>query len=324
MTLTFRDKIILLVLALAFGIYAGYQALWIPANTKVAELKENKQSIQKLAGDLEPLLKETEHLKKAEKEAKDSVNNIKRVSGGVTATNEEFLVFLGDSAKENNVTVSGFNELGTEAKDGIYRTVFDFELKGNSVDVNKVLEDINNMGIKCSFGSISYRQNEGYDYLKRFFDDLSELPWYKEKEDEEENKDDKQEEQEEQEEQDTPQVEKPNSVPDIQQIPHQQTPVIPDVPSDVPDVKPTPPVQDKQPGTLEERLNDLLELTHYQAQKPYKIEFLANVQNDDPKVEYKAGQQMKLNVTICLIMYNEPSFETSFLNEAESDSNAIL
>lgn len=318
MTLTFRDKIILLVLTLAFGIYAGYQLLWIPANAKVAELKENKQSIQNLAGDLEPLLKETERLKKAEKEAKDSVNNIKRVSGGLTATNEEFLVFLGDSAKENNVTVSGFNELGTEAKDGIYRTVFDFELKGNSVDVNKVLEDINNMGIKCSFGSISYRQNEGYDYLKRFFDDLSELPWYKEKEDEEENKADKQEEQ------DTSKEEKPNPVPDIQQIPHQQTPVIPDVPSDVPEVKPTPPVQDKQPETLEDRLNDLLELTCYQAQKPYKIEFLANVQNDDSKVEYKAGQQMKLNVTICLIMYNEPSFETSFLNDAESDSNAIL
>ena len=133
-----------------------------------------------------------------------------------------------------------------------------------------------------------------------------------------ENKADKQEEQ------DTSKEEKPNPVPDIQQIPHQQTPVIPDVPSDVPEVKPTPPVQDKQPETLEDRLNDLLELTCYQAQKPYKIEFLANVQNDDSKVEYKAGQQMKLNVTICLIMYNEPSFETSFLNEAESDSNAIL
>ena len=106
---------------------------------------------------------------------------------GITATNEEFLVFLGNSAKENNVAVSGFNELGTEVKGGIYRTVFDFELKGSSVDINKVLEDINNMGIKCSFGSVSYRQNEGFDYLKRFFDDISELPWYKEKEDDDKN-----------------------------------------------------------------------------------------------------------------------------------------
>lgn len=314
MTLTFRDKVILLVLALALGVYFGYQALWIPATAKIAELEENKQSIQNIAGDLEPLLKETERLKKAEKEAKESVNNIKSLSGGLTATNEEFLVFLGDSAKENNVIVSGFNDLGTEAKDGIYRTVFDFELKGSSVDINKVLEDINNMGIKCSFGSISYRQNEGYDYLKRFFDDLSELPWYKEKEDEEEKTDEQQEQQE------TSETEKP--VPDVgtEQIPQQQAPDTPDTPAD----SVTPPAQDKQPESIEDRLNDLLQQTAYTSQKPYKFVFLTNTQSEQPKAEYKAGQQMRLNVTVCLIMYNEPSFENSFLNKTESEQDAIL
>ena len=140
MTLTFRDKVILLVLALALGVYFGYQALWIPATAKIAELEENKQSIQNLAGDLEPLLKETERLKKAEKEAKDSVNNIKNLSGGLTATNEEFLVFLGDSAKENNVAVSGFNDLGTEEKDGIYRTVSILNSKEAALILTKSLK----------------------------------------------------------------------------------------------------------------------------------------------------------------------------------------
>ncbi len=314
MTLTFRDKIILLVLAFAVGIYVGYQALWIPATAKIAELEENKQSIQNLAGDLEPLQEQTESLKKQEKEVKDSVNNIKSLSGGLTATNEEFLVFLGDSAKENNVTVSGFNDLGTEAKDGIYRTVFDFELKGSSVDINKVLEDINNIGIKCSFGSMSYRQNEGYDYLKRFFDDLSELPWYKEKEDEEEKTDEQQEHQE------TSEAETPVPGPGAEQIPQQQAPVTPDTPAD----PITPPAQDKQPESIEDRLNDLLQQTSYTTQKPYKVVFLTNTQNEKPSTEYKAGQQMRLNVTVCLIMYNEPSFENSFLNKTESDSDAIL
>ena len=320
MTLTFRDKIILLVLAFAVGIYVGYQALWVPATAKIAELEENKQSIQNLAGDLEPLLEETERLKKAEKEVKDSVNNIKSLSGGLTATNEEFLVFLGDSAKENNVIVSGFNDLGTEAKDGIYRTVFDFELKGSSVDINKVLEDINNMGIKCSFGSISYRQNEGYDYLKRFFDDLSELPWYKEKEDEEEKTDEQQEQQE------TSKAETPVPGTGAEQIPQQQAPVTPDTPAD----SATPPAEDKQPESIEDRLNDLLQQTSYKAQTsyrtqtPYKVVFLTNTNAEQPTAEYKAGQQMKLNVTVCLIMYNEPSFENSFLNKTESDSDAIL
>ena len=236
------------------------------------------------------------------------------MSGGLTATNEEFLVFLGDSAKENNVVVSGFNDLGTQEKDGIYRTVFDFELKGNSVDINKVLEDINNMGIKCSFGSISYRQNEGYDYLKRFFDDLSELPWYKEKEDEEEKTDEQQEHQE------TSETEKPVPGTGTEQIPQQQTPVSPDTPAD----STTPPAQDKQPESIEDRLDDLLQQTSYTTQKPYKVVFLTNTQSEPPKAEYKAGQQMRLNVTVCLIMYNEPSFENSFLNKTESEQDAIL
>ena len=170
------------------------------------------------------------------------------------------------------------------------------------------------MGIKCSFGSISYRQNEGYDYLKRFFDDLSELPWYKEKEDEEEKTDEQQEHQE------TSETEKPVPGTGTEQIPQQQTPVSPDTPAD----STTPPAQDKQPESIEDRLNDLLQQTSYTTQKPYKVVFLTNTQNEKPTTEYKAGQQMRLNVTVCLIMYNEPSFENSFLNKTESDSDAIL
>lgn len=329
MTLTFRDKVILLVIALAVGVYFGYQALWIPADAKITELKENKQSIQSLAGDLEPLLKETEHLKKAEKDAKDSVNNIKKLSGGLTATKEEFLVFLGDSSKKNNVTVSGFNELGTEVKNGIYRTVFDFELKGNSVDINKILEDINNIGIKCSFGSFSYRQNEGYDYLKRFFDELTELHWYKEKEEEEQKdnaKDDKKSEETKEEQQENKNDEedvKPLPPPEPEVLPQQPEPIVPDVPN-VPDDSFVPPVEDKQPESLEDRLNDLLLETSFPVSEKYSIVFLENAQKQQGKNEYKPGQQMKLNVTVCLIMYNEPSVETSFLKKMESDSNEIL
>ena len=68
----------------------------------------------------------------------------------------------------------------------------------------------------------------------------------------------------------------------------------------------------------------LLQQTSYTTQKPYKVVFLTNTQNEPPKAEYKAGQQMRLNVTVCLIMYNEPSFENSFLNKTESEQDAIL
>ena len=51
--------------------------------------------------------------------------------------------------------------------------LIDMELKGNGADINKVLTDIENLGVKYSIGSVSYRQNEQYDYLKRFYDDLT-------------------------------------------------------------------------------------------------------------------------------------------------------
>lgn len=310
MTLTFRDKIILLVLAFAVCIYGGYKTLWLPSTAKITELEEKKQSIENLAGDLEPLLQETEKLKKTEKEVKASVNNIKNIAGGLTATNEEFLVFLGDSAKENNVMVSGFNELGTEVKDGIYRMILDFELKGNGADINKVLEDISNMGIKCSFGSISYRQNEAYNYLKRFFDDLSELPWYKVEENEEETENTEQE---------KPEDKPTNPEQGIQQLPMVQVPAIPDTQAD----PILPPVEEQQPERIEDRLNNLLKETSYSENQPYKVVFLSNTQKE-LKPEYKVGQQMRLNVTVCLIMYNEPSQATSFLNITERDTNAVL
>ena len=173
MAVTLRDKFILLFLAFLLAIYGGYKAMWIPTNTKIAELEKQKENVKGQAGDIKPLLEKSEALKNREKALRSSVNNIKELSGGLTMTNEEFLVFLGKTTEKNNVQVSGFNDLGVVNTDGIYRSIFDFEVKGNSVDINKVLEDINNIGIKCSYGSVSYRQNEQYDYLKRFFDDLS-------------------------------------------------------------------------------------------------------------------------------------------------------
>lgn len=310
MTVTLRDKFILLVLAFALLAYGGYKTLWIPATEKIALLEQNKAEVEGQSGDITPLEEESEKLRSEEKELKDSVDNIKKLSGGLTTTNEEFLVFLGKSAEENNVAVSGFTDLGTTDTDGIYRSTFDFELKGSGADINKVLEDINNIGIKCSYGSISFRQNEKYDYLKRFFDDLSDLPWYKEPEKEEsangtetipEIK--------------LPEITIPDYIPDYDLTPQ------PDEPASLP--QPTEPSEKEEtpkdePKSIEERLNDLLEQTSVK-NMPYRITFLANSSDS-----YKSVQNMRLSVTVCFIMYNEPSRETSFLNNTESGDDAIL
>lgn len=309
MTVTLRDKFILLVLAFTLLVYGGYKALWIPATEKSALLEQNKSEVEGQSGDITPLEEKSEKLRSEEKELKDSVDNIKKLSGGLTTTNEEFLVFLGKSAEENNVAVSGFTDLGTTDTDGIYRSTFDFELKGSGADINKVLEDINNIGIKCSYGSVSFRQNEKYDYLKRFFDDLSDLPWYKEPE-----KDDAANGPETVPEIKLPEITIPEYIPDYDFAPQPDEPAALPQPTEPSEKEETP---KDEPKSIEERLNVLLEQTS--ANMPYRITFLANTGDS-----YKSVQNMRLSVTVCFIMYNEPSRETSFLNNTESGDNAIL
>lgn len=311
MTVTLRDKFILLVLAFALLAYGGYKALWIPATEKIALLEQNKSEVEGQSGDITPLEEKSEKLRSEEKKLKDSVDNIKKLSGGLTTTNEEFLVFLGKSAEENNVVVSGFTDLGTTDTDGIYRSTFDFELKGSSTDINKVLEDINNIGIKCSYGSVSFRQNEKYDYLKRFFDDLSDLPWYKEPE-----KNDAANGPETIPEIKLPEITIPEYIPDYDLTPQPDEPAALPQPTEPPAKEETP--KDK-PKSIEERLNDLLEQTSAKNMPSYRITFLANTSDS-----YKSVQNMSLSVTVCFIMYNEPSRETSFLNNTESGDDAIL
>lgn len=310
MTVTLRDKFILLVLAFALFAYGGYKALWIPATEKIALLEQNKSEVEGQSGDITPLEEKSEKLRSEEKKLKDSVDNIKKLSGGLTTTNEEFLVFLGKSAEENNVAVSAFTDLGTADTDGIYRSTFDFELKGSGADINKVLEDINNIGIKCSYGSVSFRQNEKYDYLKRFFDDLSDLPWYKEPE-----KEDAANDAEIIPEIKLPEITIPDYIPDYDLSPLPDEPSVLPQPSEPPATEETP---KDEPKSIEERLNDLLEQTSVK-NMPYRITFLANTGGS-----YKSVQNMRLSVTVCFIMYNEPSRETSFLNNTESGDDAIL
>ena len=174
-----------------------------------------------------------------------------------------------------------------------------------------MLEDINNIGIKCSYGSVSFRQNEKYDYLKRFFDDLSDLPWYKEPE-----KGDAANGTETIPEIKLPEITIPEDIPDYDLTPQPDEPAALPQPTEPPAKEETP---KDEPKSIEERLNDLLEQTSAKNMPPYRITFLANSSDS-----YKSVQNMRLSVTVCFIMYNEPSRETSFLNNTESGDNAIL
>ena len=67
MAVALRDKFILLFLAFLLAIYGGYKAVWIPTNTKIAELEKQKETVKGQAGDIKPLLEKSEALKNREK-----------------------------------------------------------------------------------------------------------------------------------------------------------------------------------------------------------------------------------------------------------------
>lgn len=181
MKLTVRDKVIVLILLLSMVIYGGYQMLWLPLGTKISELETSKSQIQGLTADITPLLKQSETLSAEKNRLEKSVDDIK-VTKSKILTKEEFLLYLGKYATSNGVKLLTFNDFGTEEKGGIYKAKFDFELQGSAANINGILSAVDQMDVKYSVASLSYRQAKDYGYLKRFFDSVTKLPWYKEAE----------------------------------------------------------------------------------------------------------------------------------------------
>ena len=176
MKLTVRDKVIVLILLLAMVTYCGYQILWLPLGTKISELETTKSQIEGHTADITPLLKQSETLRAEKNRLEKLVEDIKETKSK-TLTKEEFLLYLGKCATSNGVKLLTFNDFGTEERGGIYKTKFDFEIQGSSANINRILSAIDQMDVKYSVSSLSYRQAKDYDYLKRFFDSITKLPW---------------------------------------------------------------------------------------------------------------------------------------------------
>lgn len=306
---TLRDKLIILVIILAAVCFGAAKFVIKPVNGKIENLKNQKVELQALKADISPLLEQSKKLKEENDKLNESVRTIQELSGGETFTKEEFLVFLGDSSKENNVSVTGFSDIAFEQSEGICKAVFDFELRGASVDINKVLEDIEAAGIKCSYGSMSFRQNAKYNYLLRFFDSVTDLPWYKEEESEDNNENSDEE---------IPAGKTeffenvPFDVPDSpapeipkEEVPENITEPEPEtIPEEIPEYTPEP-----KDENINDRINNLLMQTGYIPHN-YEIMLLDNK-------ETKNVQEMRLAVTVCFFMFNEPSRENGFLQKAE-------
>ena len=324
MKITIRDKVILVTFLLICACYCFYRFAVIPTNNEISGLKTEKSQLHSFSTDVTPLMEQSKKLTKEKEGLMKKVENVHSVSGGYTATNEEFLMYLGDVTLKNNVDVIGFNELGTENINGVYTSNFDFELKGSPKNINEVLNKIDGMEIKYSIGSVSYRQNEAYNYLKRFYDNITNFSWYKEPEEEDiiannENTDDTLEEETEDYTDiyvpDFPQYTPPTQVEEIN--PTQKPKEEPEETIE-PEVTEKPIITD-EPESINDRINNLLQNISNINGRKYYATYLSK--ND---TEYVGQSEMRLAITIRLIMFNEPSDTTSFYVHEKEDEDGIL
>ncbi|GEM_PF-3301813 len=321
MKMTIRDRVLAVMMALGCAAYAGYQFLWTPAAAKNTELRAEKIKVEGLAADITPLLEQSEKLQEEKGTLLREVEDIKKNTSGFTASKEEFLVFLGDTAKENHVAVTGFTDLGLTETNGIYRAVFDIELKGSAADLNNVLRAVNGIGIKLSVGSASYRQQQEYGYLKRFFDEMTDLSWYTEPA---EKTDEEKQVEPEQPEEPTPTIPDihPDNPPNIPNWEPEPSPDVPQITTPEQSPSPTPsPAPEEREENIKDRLDRLLEQTGY-SNIGYSVIFLTGTAETDETI--RKGQDMRLAVTVCLTMFNAPSDETSFMNRFRERENAVL
>ena len=316
MKIKFRDKAIGIVLILALTTGAVFYYIVFPANDNVKQLSKKKDEAARLVSDIEPLIEDFEDKKAERTNAEEKYEIIKSEEAYKTATSEEFLVFLGNSAEKNGVKVTGFSDLGTKYENGLYKSYYDVELSVMPLAVNRAIKELNTMGIKYSVGSFSFRQDKEYDYLKRFFDTMTGLSWYKEPEEEKEEPPvDETEKENEQQAVEAP-IEKPLNEKPTQEKPKEENNV----------VQKNEPIQgiviepEKNQGTvlpedknIEDRLNELLKTGLFN--NTYRVMPLTNTIDETDIL----SSEMRLSFTVCLIMFNEPSDETSFINITETE-----
>lgn len=305
--LTLRDKIILIVIVSVLCFWGEYKLILCPMRQSVSELNKQKIEAKALMTDVTPLMAKAERVKSEKDKLKEKMEDIKCTYSEKAIRKEDFLVFIGKSTEKNNVYVTKYNNIGVTSENGVYKMYVDMELKGDTKNINKVITDIDSLGVKYSVGSMSYRQNVEYDYLKRFYDDLTDLPWYKEPE----KKDDEQSDTETADDKEEEQI---AEMPQYSPVPEKEPPK-PVLPYEEQPKTVSPP--EEIPKSLEQRLEELLEPTVYNGRSiKGGIMLVANKKNT-----YIYAGDMRLAVTICIVMFDEPTGNLAY--DSENDYGVL-
>lgn len=187
---TERDKVLLIVLAIIVAFYLVYSFGYKNLKAYGEELKHELSSLEKSVPDIESLRVEEESYDSQIEEIDTKIDTIKLEGGSGAINKQGLLQYISEWAETFDVDVIRFKEIDNSEANGVWRTRYEIQLGGSLNDLVVMANKLDDLNISYNVLSMSLRQLMDHPWLKRGYEDLSDLPWMNfEKEDEEDGED---------------------------------------------------------------------------------------------------------------------------------------
>lgn len=184
-----RDKALLAII-LVVAILSGVWYLAItPIREATAAVNNEIATVEGKVDNIDSLNQRISNLTTSDMKLSEKLK-AQATSNSRTINKQEFVLFLTNKCKDNQVELTRFDDLGTvnDGK-GVWRSTYDFQVRASHADILKICSEIDALGIDYNVTSISLRQNLQLSWTERASDNSTRLPWYidSEKSKEEEN-----------------------------------------------------------------------------------------------------------------------------------------
>ncbi|NLJ84686.1 MAG: hypothetical protein GX336_07235, partial [Halanaerobiaceae bacterium] len=187
---TERDKVLLIVLAIIVAFYLVYSFGYKNLKAYGEELKHELASLEKSVPDIESLKIEEEGYDSQIEEIDTKIDTIKLEGGSGAINKQGLLQYISEWAETFDVDVIRFKEIDNLEANDVWRTRYEIQLGGSLNDLVVMANKLDDLNISYNVLSMSLRQLMDHPWLKRGYEDLSDLPWMNfEKEDEEDGED---------------------------------------------------------------------------------------------------------------------------------------
>ncbi len=173
----YKAAIIAAALVLVFVIFV--KLIFLPIISFGQTQSEKAANLRKSTGYVDELNEELSSLESRRQKLTATVMEINDNERQNRTNAAKMLDWLGLEAKAYYLDIISFNEPESSTSDGrVTETTLSWELRGPIPNLYKFIEDLDELGIKHSVGSINLRIDEDYDFLGRYYDAVTSIPWY--------------------------------------------------------------------------------------------------------------------------------------------------